>query len=50
MGRVNLDGKFPCMSNWITLKRTSDGVIARNGAIDDEVRLTGSTLLEKLKW
>lgn len=40
MGRVNLDGKFPCMSNWITLKRTRDGVIARNGAIDDEVRLT----------
>mgnify|MGYP004477922801 CR=1 FL=1 len=40
MARVNLDGKFPCMSNWITLKRTSDGVIARNGATDDETLLS----------
>lgn len=40
MPKVNLDGKFPCMSNWITLKRTSDGVIARNGATDDETLLS----------
>lgn len=40
MPKVNLDGKFPCMSNWVTLKRTSDGVIARNGAMDDETLLS----------
>lgn len=40
MSKVNLDGKFPCMSNWVTLKRTSDGVIARNGATDDETLLS----------
>lgn len=40
ISKVNLDGKFPCMSNWVTLKRTSDGVIARNGATDDETLLS----------
>lgn len=40
MPKINLEGKFPCMSNWVTLKRTSNGVIARNGAIDDETLLS----------
>lgn len=41
MPKVNLDGKFPCMSNWVTLRKLGDGVvIARNGAIDDETVLS----------
>lgn len=40
MPKINLDGKFPCMSNWVTLRRSGSSIIARNVAIDEEVELT----------
>ena len=41
MAKVNLDGKYPCMSNWVTLRRADNGgIIVRNCAINEEMELS----------
>jgi len=40
MKKVNIDGKYPCMANWVVLKRRENGVLARNCLTDEEEVLT----------
>lgn len=37
---INVDGRYPCMANWVVLKKTKDGIIARNSLTDEEVKLS----------
>lgn len=41
MPKINVDGKYPCMANWVVLKKTKDGIIARNCLTDEEIKLSG---------
>lgn len=40
MPKINVDGKYPCMANWVVLRRTKDGIIARNCLTDEEIKLS----------
>lgn len=40
MPKINVDGRYPCMANWVVLKKTKDGIIARNSLTDEEVKLS----------
>ena len=38
--RINIDGKYPAMANWVVLKKSKGKIIARNAAIDEEIELS----------
>ena len=40
MPKINIDGKYPCMANWITFRRADSGFVARNCLIDMDVLLS----------
>ncbi len=40
MSKINLDGRYPCMADWVILKKTKDGILARNCLIDEEIYLS----------
>lgn len=40
MPKININGQYPCMANWVTLRRDGNKVIARNGLIDKDFKLT----------
>lgn len=40
MPRINIDGKYPCMANWVILRRSKDGIIARNCLTDEVIKLS----------
>lgn len=40
MSKINVNGKYPCMANWVVLKKTKDGIIAKNCLTDEEIKLS----------
>lgn len=38
--KINVNGKYPCCANWVVMKRTRDGVIAKNCLIDETIKLS----------
>ena len=36
----HVDGKYPCCANWVELKRTEDGIIAKNYLNAEEIELS----------
>jgi hypothetical protein len=38
--KINIDGRYPCKANWVILKSTKNGIVARNCLNQETVKLT----------
>ena len=38
--KINIDGKYPAMANWVVLRRSKGKIIARDALVEEEIELS----------